>query len=43
MAVPWDAEKPMKVIPGLPQIEYPSPVSVRNTFLDTDLGAISSF
>ena len=27
-----------KVIPGLPEIEYPSPVSVRNTFLDTDIG-----
>eukprot|EP00435_Cladocopium_sp_Y103_P023952 s2517_g5.t2 len=33
-----DANSPMKVIPGLPEIEYPSPVSVRNTFLDTDIG-----
>lgn len=33
-----NANSPMKVIPGLPEIEYPSPVSVRNTFLDTDIG-----
>jgi len=36
-----NANSPMKVIPGLsglPDIEYPSPVSVRNTFLDTDIG-----
>lgn len=32
------AASPMKVYAGLPDYEYPSPVSVRNTFLNVEIG-----